>query len=364
MTVKKSIKFNYFEIALKMDEIVIATNDSILQKIEKIKGKKGHKNDELLSNEEDLIIMQEVYKGYQASKWDISEMLNYYIKKPKKGTCLTVDGTKFEIEPDSLKYDKKDNIYSFQITKFRDTNIPAKKKIGEIKEDIFLTDEEYIGEFVSILYDNKNYSVMLQSNNYGASIKQVEKYLTLLRRKYIKAIKDKESIEELVCELRVITDSKEIIELKEAEYFKNIRLRGSDVMIDSLLNEKDLMSKVKRKLGNQYGVEIDIKISVNTTKRTDSLNQDNIVNIIDTFTEMLGSNDNKKSIIDKFEISKKIDDDTNVELIDLITPRMKSIIIFNIEERKSIDHVFMKKKMVTEYKKKRGIIEKILSPTT
>ncbi len=363
MSIDKNIRFNYFEVMLTVDDVLFATNENVLQKINSLKGKKGHEKDDILALEEGIIIQQEVFENYQANKWDMSDMLDYYIKRPKTKTCFLVDDTKFEIEPGSLSYIKKSGIYSFQITKFRDTNIPAKKKEGQAKVDIYLTDEEYIGEFVSILYDKDNYTIMLQSNNYGASVKQVEKYLTALRRNYLIKIKDTECIKELICELRVIVDQAELKSLKKAKYFKDVRLRGADYMIDALLDEKDFMGKIRRHFGNQYGIEIDINISVNTIKRTDSLNQESIIGLIDNYNKKIENCKSVEEIIDKFEIKKKEDDNTNVEIVDLINPRMKSSIKFKMEERKSIDQKSLRDEMLVEYDKKRKTIEILLSPT-
>ena len=91
------------------------------------------------------------------------------------------------------------------MTKCRDTNIPSKKRLGEVKEEIMLADDEYIGESVSILFDKRVSVMMVQSNIYGLTMKQIENYLTELRLRYIDKT-NKTETEPLLVRLRPIVD--------------------------------------------------------------------------------------------------------------------------------------------------------------
>ena len=46
----------------------------------------------------------------------------------------------------------------------RDNFLIAKKKKGKEKEDKMLSDDEYIGEFVSLIFDCEHKIMMLQAN--------------------------------------------------------------------------------------------------------------------------------------------------------------------------------------------------------
>lgn len=125
-----------------------------------------------------------------------------------------------EIEPGSLKVEDATDIVTFQISKMRSDLLPAKKKIEQQKKDIRLADDEYIGEFTSVLYDDKKSVFMVQSNMYGLTNSQVEEYLTLLRRRVIEETGNG-NIEELACELSVIINPCDIDSIKNSQEVKN-----------------------------------------------------------------------------------------------------------------------------------------------
>src|SRR5690625_4194389 len=252
---RKYIRFNYFEVNL------IPAEDALRRDL----------------SEEDA-----EYE-YRSNVWDMSEFLDYLMVN-KSDFRTTVDiGTEYsEIEKDSYNYDERRDLYSFQFSKLRETNIPSKKKFGEIKEDILLDQDEYIGEFNSIVFDNSYKALIVQSNLYGMSVAQVEHALTQLRFKYL----DRNNMTEatpLVVRLNPIIDRNKVNRVIQSDYYKKIRVRGSDVMLDAVLDDESLLADAKKLIHKSSGLNIDITISLGRTQRTASLDRDYVQNVLEEF---------------------------------------------------------------------------------
>jgi len=272
-------------------------------------------------------------------------------------TAIDIGGVIVEIEQESFTPIEGD-IISFQLTKMRDNMLPAKKRIGKAKEEIKLSDDEYIGDFVSILYDCGYSVLMIQSNKYGLSTNQIAAYLTILRRKYIKEAEMLEEILELASELRVLIDPQKAKNVLNAKYFKRMRLKGSDFMLDAFLDKEDegLMGKTRRLIGERTGIDFDVVISLNPSLKTESLDITDVEKLVNDFN----------SIDDKVkrptvEITKKDNDDSNVELINLITPRLTDVINFKIMPRTTVGHEFLYDRMKENYKNTRGVIARVIN---
>lgn len=361
--ISKNIKFNYFQSFLIMDEEIMQRTEKDKRYIEIVKEKfKKKPSDELknkLKDEDEIMEQYNRFSVYKATTWDMKDILKYINDNKMTSTAINVGDIIVEVEPGSIK-GIDDNIIGFQLTKMRDNMLPAKKKVGKTKEEIMLSDDEYIGDFVSILYDATLKVVMIQSNNYGLTVKQIQKYLTLLRRKYIKESGIENMIPELACELRVLIDPKKVEKILDAKYYRKIRVKGSDFMLDSLLkdNGEDYksFSKIRNYLGEKRGVNFDITISVNSTKKTESLDLEEVEEIVNDFNQI--KDDKNKPLV---EVTKKDNDDSNIEVVNLLYPRLNSIINFKILARTSVGSDFLYDKMKESYNKTRGVIYRVVN---
>lgn len=263
---RKYIRFNYFEVNL------VPAEDAIRRD---------------LNEDEDI--------PFQANVWDMSDFLDYLMVN-RREISTTVDiGTEYsEVEKDSYHYDERRDLYSFQLSKLRETNIPSKKKFGEIKEDILLDQDEYIGEFNSIVFDNTYKALIMQSNLYGLSVAQTEHVLTQLRFKYLDRMGRTEEVP-LVVKLNPIIDNSKVQKVIESDYFKKIRLKGSDFMMDAALDDDSLLTDAKKLLHQSSGLNIDITISLGRTERTSSLNQEYVQSAIRRF-ESIGESKPKMEV--------------------------------------------------------------------
>ncbi|WP_130860761.1 DUF6731 family protein [Gracilibacillus phocaeensis] len=302
---RKYIRFNYFEVNL------VPAEDAIRRD---------------LNEDEDI--------PFQANVWDMSDFLDYLMVN-RREISTTVDiGTEYsEVEKDSYHYDERRDLYSFQLSKLRETNIPSKKKFGEIKEDILLDQDEYIGEFNSIVFDNTYKALIMQSNLYGLSVAQTEHVLTQLRFKYLDRMGRTEEVP-LVVKLNPIIDNSKVQKVIESDYFKKIRLKGSDFMMDAALDDDSLLTDARRLLHQSSGLNIDITISLGRTERTSSLNQEYVQSAIRRF-EAIGESK------PKMEVTALYDEEADVETINLIEPRMTVRVSVDVAPRQTVGHEYL-----------------------
>lgn len=361
--IDKNIRFNYFQSFLIVDEEVIKRVEKDKRYIENIRAKFNKKPSEKLKkqleDEDEIMEQYNRFTSYKATTWNMKDILKYINDNNMSSTAINIGDIIVEVEPNSIKGIEED-IIGFQLTKMRDNMLPAKKKVGQTKEEIMLSDDEYIGDFVSILYDVNLNVLMIQSNNYGLTVKQIQKYLTLLRRRYIEEADMNDLIYELACELRILIDPKKVEEILDAKYYRKIRIKGSDFMLDSLLkdNGEDYksFSKIRNYLGEKKGVNFDITVSVKSTKKTESLDLEEVEEIVNDFNKITDI-ENKPTI----EVTKKDTDDSNVEVINLLYPRLNSIINFKILARTSVGNDFLYDKMKDSYNKIRGVIYRVVN---
>ncbi|EEO7552404.1 hypothetical protein G6H54_000773 [Listeria monocytogenes] len=312
--VKKKVRFNYFEICLLSAPQVAGI---------------------------------ELDKGEEHISYNMKPFLDYILTNDHNNAVeLGLDFS--ELEKDSLSYDEKRDLYHFELSKCRSINVPTRKKLGAIKEEIHLQDDEYIGEFNSIIFDPKYNLLITQSNFHGLTTKQIEEVLTDLRFAW-KDIIDDNDTEPLQVILKPIFDKNKINSVKNADYYKKIRVKGSDYRKDAHLyqNEKSPLSEIIDLTNEFEGVNFDITISLGRSSKLDSLSNDSVKKTIDS---VLDAKSDRLGI----EVTSKFDEDSDTELINLIEPRQTDLITMEIVPRQSIAHEFLYNKFVEDiYDKKR-----------
>ena len=321
---RKYVRFNYFEVQL------VPAEEAVLAEIQ---------NEEV---------------NYAADPWDMSAFLDYLMVNAETfRTTVPVGDEYAEIEKDTYNFDERRNIYSFQLSKLRESNIPSKKRFGEIKENILLEQDEYIGEFISFVYDNTYQAAVVQSNLYGLSVKQVENVLTQLRFRYLDALGRTEALP-LVVKLAPLIDRSKVERVINADYYKKIRVRGSDVMLDAVLTEESLLSQTRRLLGQSAGVNIDLTISLGRAERTASLDEALIRQAVGEFERI---NENQRPQI---ELTALENEEAEVETINLIEPRMSDRISIEIEPRQTVAHEYLYNTFIELYDNRRQDVRRVL----
>ncbi|CEI81289.1 hypothetical protein BN997_01107 [Oceanobacillus oncorhynchi] len=329
----KYVRFNYFE-------PILVPADTFFR--DQIEGEDGIRN----------FYAEEV----PAERWDMSIILDYFMVNTEHNTSVEIGDEFAEIEPGSYHYHERDDYYYFQISKLRDNNIPAKKRVNEIKEDILLNQDEFIGEFVSLLFDNAYGAIAMQSNLYGVSSKQAEIVLTNLRQIYMYENDITEEIP-LVVQLSPIIDRGQINKVFNSDYYKKVRIKGSDVMLDANIGENNLLSEATSLVNRTAGINFDITVSLGRSEKTASLNEDVIRELIEVYQ---GLEDEVKP---KVELTALENEEAQIETVNLLEPRMTDRFTINIAPRTTVGHEYLINTFIEKsFNRRRPEMRRVMRP--
>lgn len=88
--------------------------------------------------------LEENFEFHASDTWDMKGFLDYLWSNCNRfDTNVNIGNEYSEVEKDSISYDESKMLYRLQLSKLRETNIPSKKRFGEIKQDILLNQDEY-----------------------------------------------------------------------------------------------------------------------------------------------------------------------------------------------------------------------------
>lgn len=308
--------------------------------------------EEINNNEEknDIIVSEE-------NVWSFEKMFDYYIKYNELKTNLNIEDEEIEIEPNSLF--KENNLYFFLISNLRNDIIPAKKKIGKEKKDIILDDDEYIGEFTGVVYDNINKIFMFQINKYGINPTKIQKYLKALKDYYISSLTDK-NIENVEFSLNMILNPKELETVADSKEIRSIHLKSSSSSLAQLKkiadeDEKNCLKEISEVVSMFGNINFEINITANF-KEEKSLEKETAKSFINSLKKYFIKE--KKDI--SFSVTRRKDDDSNVDTIDFLLPKMIKYITLSVEPRKSIGRDQLRFKMFEGYLSIRDKLIKII----
>lgn len=359
-TIRKEVKFVYCQAYLKIDSEILKENQRKCKALDKIKEKlsqkkKLSKSQELILADKEVIRQKNhIYEKYGRSIWDAAGMFRY-LDEEKIDSNIDIDEMIVEIEPGTLQIGEE--YISFQLTKMRDNMLPAKKKKGSTKEDITLDNDEYIGEFTSILYDIDNSVFMIQSNMHGVSVGQIESYLTLLRRRIIEKMKLND-MSELACELSVIVNSFDLENIRQSQMVRKIRFRAADGTYTFFQDdEKNFLGNIRRSFGEKTGYVIDVTVSIDRETEVKSLDKKLISDVLDNFDYIEESQHDSNLLL---EMTRKENEDSTTEIVNLLRPKMCDEITIYLKPRTSVVHANLLKEMKKVYEKNKKKIKQLV----
>lgn len=354
--IRKEVKFVYYQGYLKADPEIVEENKKKWNALTRIRERltKGKELSQIqkaiLADEEFIAQQKQLYEDYGRSIWDASKLFEC-VEKEAIDSNIDIGEMIVEIEPGTLVLGEE--FITFQLTKMRDNMLPAKKKRGTIKEDIPLDDDEYIGEFTSILYDKTNSVFMIQTNMHGVSVGQVAKYLTMLRRRVIEEM-ETEEFYDAVCELSVVINSCDLDNVRGSQEVRKIRFRAADgVFTPFEKNEKNYLGNIRKSFGDKSGFVIDVTISIDRDADVKSLEKDLLEDVLGNYKQIEASKYDKNLLV---EITRKENEDSITEIVNLLRPKLCDEITIKLKPRTSVVHDDLLKEMRKAYKKSRAKI--------
>lgn len=352
--IKKKVKFGYFLPALIFDEKKI---DRRIEKFEK-NLKKAKKEDKLKYNE----IKKSLDSFYNLKNiannnciFDLRLLLNK-ANNNILNRSHEIDNKIIDIDIDTYNDDEK--YVFFQMANNREDFITKKKVCGE-KEPIILEDDEYIGEYVNILYSVQCKIIMLQKNKYSVSSKQLESFLTRMWcENFCKEnnYNDKGVDNELPIKviLNQIMNTEKLKELEKCNTFESIKVACNSIALKEILKDSKpnkIFVDLEKILNKTHGYKCIFEIKVDVRKDKDKkLNEEEVINIIKSGYCVRDVNDincDSKSD-DGFDITTKYrDPNTNLqEALTWSTPFLTRIIEFEYDKREELSANSIYQKML------------------
>lgn len=264
--------------------------------------------------------------------------LNLWIEKAGR---LSLEARTFDYYQEQARLDKfwPDKVKDYWFLNFirlRETNIPTTVKIDKESEPLVLDDDEYIGEEVNALYDEKLGILMLQRNRFSLGVEGIEKYLNLLWNS------DEETIHlRPICPLGIQQKAEKAFE------YRKFTVRFADVKNNDLdTNEMKPFKKIFNGLKEYEAINAEITVTMGYSKN-ESLHKETVR---ETINEVIAN----KGIISKAEISVKETDDSNVEVIDLFADKMHDFIFVILDKRESLASEYVASHMIEKYDESKG----------
>lgn len=271
--------------------------------------------------------------------WDMREFLDTLLNNKRKFNASVILGDEIaDLEWNSCDYDYTNDLYYIQLSKLRSKNIPSRKKINQDKVDIDLADDEYLGEFNLLIYDPKVNVLITQGNFYGLTVKQIMLTLSGLRMKVNELKGTTDGDIPYIAHLAPIVDSNAIDKALSNEIYRKITIKGADFneIADEDL-DSDVLSRTIKALAEVHGVNFDITLSMAKTAKNESLDSGEVRLMIN---DVLKLNKMKEADVG-MHIASRRDIESSIEYIDLLTPKLSSEIVLDVQNRSTIGAEFI-----------------------
>lgn len=342
---QKHVKFDFYEVCIELDVEFLKDNLeeleqqlSIASNLEKIKlSRKAKRITDLIQR-----------AGRSCLPYDLKELI-HSMQIGEIPTNYEVYDKLTELDINTIlpKEDKQNDHIFFQVSNNRDTDLPAKKQLGEAREEIDLDDDEYIGEFMSVYYSLNTGTAMIQVNRYSLTPHQLEVFFTQARYKKIGKNDGR------VISLLPLIDTESLKDMEKSNYYTKIHIKGSDVSMSAIPDECETICKVKNVLKGVKGVNIDLTLSIDSRRKDASpLSDDEVKEIYRYYP------DDDTIERPNIEVYYKKDKESKIEVANWLTPKMTTLLHFTIKPRESLGYEIVYQKMRERFEDNRSKINK------
>ncbi|WHS10356.1 DUF6731 family protein [Ligilactobacillus salivarius] len=268
-------------------------------------------------------------------RWDMKEFFEFILNHNHNdlNTAVPLGDEIADLEWNTANIDEKNELYYCQLSKNRSKDIPSKKKLNHDKVPLELEDDEYIGEFNLIVYDARYNLLIVQSNFFGLTVKQISTTLSILRQRIKDAMGKSEKDNPKGIILEPLIDPSEISKIKKHKIYRRIIVKGSDYNFAAADDYKESpLNKAINYLRKIGGVNFNIELSMSRSAKNRSLDADQVRKIIDEVLSI-----RKNDTVDvAMSIASKANEGDPVDVVNLIDPRLTSEIVIEVENRATI----------------------------
>lgn len=340
--VRKNVKFDYYDVVLEIDEEYIENRIRQLKKECRIAD--DNEMEEISKKIEYLKCMQENSEEL-SEPFDLKDIIEA-IRNNKITPIQKIQEKHVELDINTFLPDEENsNIIYFQMCNNREFGIPSKKREGFERTPIELDDDEYIGEFMGIIYDTRTYAAMIQVNKYCMNISQLSFYFSIMRNEYLKYTNQEEDRLYRVNFIPIISKNM-LNKMEETQTFTKLSMKGSNVSLCALAkNNSNALYHMEELMKEFCGVKFELVLSVNSQKKEIiPLSRKKMLQVYNDFKKL------EKG--ESPDISVTYKNDGKAEAVNWLLPKMQSIITFITEPRITLGHDYVFKNMEEEFRTK------------
>lgn len=228
-----------------------------------------------------------------------------------------------------ISYNENTNLWELSFVRLRSNNLPKMAYDNKVSENIYLSEDEYIGEDVCMLYDPKRSVVILQRNRNSLSVNGIIRYINQTWNHRKNQVVDLEPI-------AMPGDWSK----KRNGVTRKLHVRYSLPQTEvSSSNDQSMGSLIKN--CQEYGATVvDVIVSVGRSKRR-RLRNDRVFDTVDDFI----NDPNCQSM----DIVYKEDESSPVEIIDLLSNVIYDQILIDVIPKQSISYTDIIDAMTQKY---------------
>lgn len=257
---------------------------------------------------------------------------------------------------DEIKYDNEKDIWGIRFMRLRDTNIPSTVKEGKESTPVELEDDEYIGEDVTMIYDEAHGIAMIQSNRFSLYYNRIEELID----KY-------NPFEGYHILIRPIADTSKV-NFDKKNQSKKITISFANIERE-MPPTKSTLSNIINSYHKLNGLAGTVTIGVGRTKkeveksfngRKKKFKEERFLNSAE-IKDLINDIYDNKEIISGSKIELKDEDGPNLEIIDLFDNIYHDYLTFILESRSTLGFEQVFNDMIEKYLKRRGTILQTLA---
>lgn len=279
----------------------------------------------------------QIFKKDSTGKESLFELL-YWIKSMK---TLKIEDRLASYGIDQIRlnqgtYDKNNNIFILNFSRLRESMYPSVVNISNLSsKDVTISNDEFLSEDISAIYDPVNSILMIQRNINSLSPSAVEEYVSAFWSVYF----DHNEI----IDFRPIIDQNPFKTALDKNEYRSLNIKTADYRYISNSSNSILkpFAQAFDSLKVYNSIDIEIKLSMGR-KRSQNLDYKETQKVIKELEK-------NRQNFNKIEVRGKSANDTKFEKVDLLSNKLYCEQMFVIPSRSSFKSSTIQKEMINLY---------------
>lgn len=264
--------------------------------------------------------------------YDLSKMLQHVADHPFSETKKKILGETHMFHV--CRRDEQLRVWELQILHLREKNLPGIADEDGAYELLRLPDHQFPAESTTLLYDENDYTIYLQRNIYGTSVKALEEFLRLISPEGISVL------------LKPITSGARIQKMTPSTLFRKVILTADSMQLSD--DQKDgTLWGIIHNFGKYQGRIVKIELGFGR-QRQGLLNSAEVNKLIHEAYSFAGTQ--------SLRVSAAEDEDASFDPINLLDDLANYQIPIEFSRRNPITHDRLYRMCLADYKKAHGLL--------